>query len=76
MNGQELFGVVVRTFGIVIILYGLYPLLNLVVELLQHQHFYFWSMVICAVYVAGGVAVIVRADWIIAFAYRAKTPKG
>jgi hypothetical protein len=73
MDGRQLFGVIVRSVGLLITIWGLYSVLLAVVGLmlggLPAHLFGVLRIVLPLVYVLVGLVIMTRADGVVVFAY-------
>jgi hypothetical protein len=72
MSGRQLFGVVVRTLGLVVILVGGHRVFYAFASSVLHFKSYYPPhvyLVAGLVYLVAGVALMWRAEWFVGFAY-------
>jgi hypothetical protein len=72
MSGRQLFGVVVRTLGLVVILLGGHRVFYAFVSSVLHFKSYYPPhvyLVAGLVYLVAGVVLMWRAEWFVRFAY-------
>ena len=71
MAARDAFGVVVRTIGLLIVIFGVYTVLYLVADLaglISGSHSRLSLLVFSAMYLAAGMALI-RGEWVVNVAY-------
>lgn len=78
MQGRELFGVLVRAGGVVLVLFAVFDLVHVIAKLLDidlHSQYSTGAYVMGVVaYLIPGLMLLLRADWVVAIAYRGKAP--
>lgn len=78
MQGRELFGVLVRAGGVVLLLFAAFDLVHLIAKLLDidlHSQYSAGAYVMGMVgYLIPGLLLLLRAEWIVALAYRERLP--